>query len=808
MHNQSVDKMRFARASSIVVFTVLFAWLLLGAFRSMVVDPQTTLQGFLKAVPLWVASSYHDQIFLASLTAVALSCLFAAKASRWATGAILTLFYSALVVSICWGFANINLVKILGEPFTFQWLVYGDFLQNEDAKNAMGDAFSLFDLSIISISGLLTLALGQAAARLSLKLAPMIQRVVLAAVVVCFGAALYSTRSYVTAEALPAAKIENPIVHFAESAMFNETPVVLTMKTSTDNTDVATVGERPPETSRFKAPSPNSIKNVLVFMMESVPARYVETFGGKYPVTPTIKRYADRSIRFDNIYANAPSTNYTLFSLFSSMYNDISYYGMTYSHPYLRLDSISNTLSTSGFRTAFFWSADSRFQRVDEFLLNKGLDVVQDFRGQKCAEPTFKLSTKEWKNFDYISDFCSAQSISDWMNADPEKPFFGIMFTAMTHYPYIVNNPMFSARALSSVSGTETHYADDEKFNAYLNALKIGDAALGNVLDSLDRSGKLDSTLVVILGDHGEAFGEHGTYVHASALYDENVHIPLIMINRHLFHGDLDHSVGGIIDIAPTILDILGHPLPKSWQGRSLFSEQRPNRTFFFAPWNGYQFGYRQNDSKVLFNSSTGKLEQYDLKSDPGEKANLFTGDVGARDALIQPIARWVQSQRRRVADMVAFQKKDTSRCAATNIEFDAAGTNYRGPPTLDVLVNGKVISRLDIPGKESTASTPQAIVKELQEASSHTTPFDVDISSVPDPQRIELRFVNDLWAGDAKGGDRNIFIKDVKINGQVQATAKLHIEEKDAGSIDDIGASLYGNGAIWFDGPFVEACR
>jgi lipoteichoic acid synthase len=684
------DNMRFARAGSIVVFTGLFAWLVLGAFRSGVVDPQTTLAGFLKAVPVGIASSYHDQIFLASLAVVALLFLFAARASRWATVAVLALFYVALVVSVCWGFANINLVKTLGEPFTFQWLVYGDFLQNEDAKNAMGDAFNLFDLSIISASALMTLALGQAAARLSLRLGPMAHRVALVAVVGCFGAALYGTWSYVSAEALPAAKIENPIVHFAESAMFNQTPVVLTMKTSADETDVATVGERPPETSRFKAPSPNPIKNVLVFMMESVPARYVETFGGKYPVTPTIKSYASSSIRFDSIYANAPSTNYTLFSLFSSMYNDISYYGMTYSHPYLRLDSISNTLSANGFRTAFFWSADSRFQRVDEFLLNKGLDVVQDFRGQKCAEPTFKLSTKEWKNFDYISDFCSAQSISDWMNADPEKPFFGIMFTAMTHYPYIVNNPMFSAHALASTAGTQDHYSDDEKFNAYLNALKIGDAALGKVLDSLKQSGKLDSTLVVILGDHGEAFGEHGTYVHASALYDENVHIPLILINRHLFHDDVDHSVGGIVDIAPTILDILGRPLPKSWQGRSLFSEQRPDRTFFFAPWNGYQFGYRQGDSKVLFNSTTGKLERYDLKADPAEKSNLFAGDAQARDALIQPIAQWVQSQRRRVAEMVAFQKKNPSGCAVASLEFDAAGTNYQGPPTIEVLVNGK----------------------------------------------------------------------------------------------------------------------
>lgn len=68
-------------------------------------------------------------------------------------------------------------------------------------------------------------------------------------------------------------------------------------------------------------------------MMESVPSRYIETFGGKYPVTPNIKSYASDSLRFDNIYAHTPSTNYSIFSLFSSLYNDISYYGMGQNRP-------------------------------------------------------------------------------------------------------------------------------------------------------------------------------------------------------------------------------------------------------------------------------------------------------------------------------------------------------------------------------------------------------------------------------------------------------------------------------------------
>ncbi|WP_292438777.1 sulfatase-like hydrolase/transferase [Mesorhizobium sp.] len=790
-----------------IICTSLLSWLLLGVYRGVILDPQTTFQGVLASIPMGLAASYYDLILVASLAAATLILLFAAKASRLAFAAIVFLFYLVVVVSLAWGFANINLVKMLGEPFTFQWLVYGDFLQNADAKNAMGDALNMRDAATLGGSIVLVLVLGSAAGRWGHRLSSAGHRAFLIALVLCVGAALAVTGYHVRAEALPAPKIDNPLVYFIQSAWFSSTPVMLAIGAGVDDPDVASVGERPPETSSFKAPAPNPIKNVLIFMMESVPSKYIETFGGKYPITPNIKSYAADSIRFDNIYAHAPSTHYSIFSLLTSMYNDISFYGMTSRYPYLPLDSISNTLSKHDFRTGFFWSADSRFQRVDEFLLNKGLDVIQDYRGQKCATPTFKLSTEQWKNMDYNSDLCTAQSIIDWMNKDSEKPFFGIMFTAMTHYPYISDSPMFSKMTPSAKDRGPMHYVDDEKFNAYLNALKVGDTALGEILESLKQSGKLDSTLVVILGDHGEAFGEHGEYIHASAIYDENVHIPLIMINKRLFHDEVAHPVGGIVDIAPTIFDVLGLPLPKQWQGRSLFSEQRPNKTFFFNPWAGSLLGYREDDRKVIFNATTGKVEEYDLRTDPGERANLFNDGSSDRTALLQPIAGWVQSQKRRMANLVAENEKGAGHCTAMSLEIDAAGTDYQGPPLFDVLVDGKQLAEIAVQGKGSKASTGEERVAELNDAAMGARPFRIDLSGAPNPKSIEIRYVNDQWAGDGLPGDRNLFIKSIKVNGQVVPNGKLHVDEQSHGYTDDSGTAMYTNGSLWVSGPFIEGC-
>lgn len=800
---------RFHHMALQMICTGVLAWLLLSVYRGVILDQPEHWMEVVRAVPAGIAASFYDLVFIGSVTAVAIALLYLARPSRIARILVAVLFYVVIMASLAWGFANINLVKTLGEPFTFQWLVYGDFLQNADARSAMSDAFNLRDFSILWGAILGVILLGYLTARVWRQLSQTAHRFVLGAIVLVVGVAAVGSGYHVEAGALPVNKLQNPVVHFVESVLLSPTPVVLSMPANPNFPDVASVGERPPETSTFKAPDPSPIKNVLVYIMESVPAKYIEPYGGKYAVTPNIKAYAKDAIRFDDIYAHAPSTNYTLFSLFSSLYNDISYYGMTGSNPYLKLDSLSNMLAKNGFRTAFFWSADSRFQRVDEFLLNKGFDVIQDFRGQACDLPTYKLSTDDWKNADYNNDLCTAQSTINWIDQDPNKPFFAMMFTAMTHYPYQVTlDPNASSQSGTAGPVQLVHYSDDEKFNSYLNALRIGDMAFGKILDSLKQSGRLDSTLVVVLGDHGEAFGEHGTFSHASAIYEENVHIPLMFINKNLFHGETDTKIGGIIDIAPTIFDILGLKMPSQWQGRSLFSTDRPNKTFFFAPWRGVQFGYREDDRKVIFNANTGKIEVYDLKSDPGETKNLFGDTVTDATAVLQPIADWVQSQRPRIASLIANQGKVKPGCGIKSIVIDAGGTEYLIPPRFELRLDGKLVSEIDVPGKVSHAATSSDSVAEMKAAATDTRPFTIDLPGDTNPQSIEIRFVNDAWGTPDNPGDRNLFIKSVKVNGVQMPDNRLHADEPSHGYTDDTGTAIYENGSLWISGPFGEACN
>ena len=100
------------------------------------------------------------------------------------------------------------------------------------------------------------------------------------------------------------------------------------------------------------------------------------------------------------------------------------------------------------------------------------------------------------------------------------------------------------------------------------------DAELGRLLDGLATLGLADRTVVMVVGDHGEAFREHGTQYHGFRLYEEEVRVPFIVGD---LGGDLPTpprppAMATTLDVAPTLLDLAGLPIPPTMRGRALFS--------------------------------------------------------------------------------------------------------------------------------------------------------------------------------------------------------------------------------------------
>jgi arylsulfatase A-like enzyme len=181
----------------------------------------------------------------------------------------------------------------------------------------------------------------------------------------------------------------------------------------------------------------------------------------------------------------------------------------------------------------------------------------------------------------------------------------------------------------------------------YLNALHFGDAALGKFLDGLRTRGLDTNTLFVIYGDHGEAFGQHdGNYGHTLAVFEENIHVPLLVALPGAWHeATRVKRIASLVDVAPTLLELLGLKAPADYQGASLL-EPRDRAALFFTDYSLPLAGLRDGRWKLIVELGTARVKLFDLESDPQERRNVAAEHPDR-------VAEW----RRRLEEWSAAQK-------------------------------------------------------------------------------------------------------------------------------------------------------
>ena len=537
-------------------------------------------------------------------------------------------FCGLSLFSLLAAFLNIDVVEQLGRPFNYQWLYYSGFLGSDEARIALAANFSWgqsLNLLALCLAMLLLASLMVMVMRLIRKVKYLPQAVL--AMVFLFAISTLGLAQTTKTWYIEQGKLEHPISSFIRSLWeARSQPALFSM-------EVPTEFQGPVLADSGETMVPGKVKNILLIVLESAGAKYFDLYGAQHAVTPNLNRYFEHSILFENIYAHAPATNKSMVSMLCSVYPWISHQTLTQEKPDFVQPSLSGELRKAGFRTSFFTSSNLDFQQAKEFLANRSFDEVNAFESIPC-EQQFKMA-EEGEGFGSgIDDACLVPYLSAWLDQQSNQAFFSMLWTHQAHYPYFLN-------------GEERDFGvANINYNKYLNAVAHDDAMIGQVIDSLKARDLFDSTLVVIVGDHGEAFGQHGQYGHGTHLYEENLRVPLILINPGLFHGERVSHLGGLVDMAPTILALTDQALPESWQGISLFQRQRENKTFFFAPWSNYLFGCRIDDTKVILDETNQLVEIYDLALDPEEQNNLVGQYTQEQlDTFRLHIASWIQQQ-------------------------------------------------------------------------------------------------------------------------------------------------------------------
>ena len=196
----------------------------------------------------------------------------------------------------------------------------------------------------------------------------------------------------------------------------------------------------------------------------------------------------------------------------------------------------------------------------------------------------------------------------------------------------------------------------DALIGLYDGEIRYTDDALRSMFGELRAMGFLDNCLVVITSDHGEEFDEHGHLDHLGFLYDELLHIPLILVGDSAPRGKVDERLVSTVDILPTILRYARIEVQHLLEGRDLLTSVGGKTTTdeaVFAQFRDIRFGIRTDQWKLIRSlkpyapggSPTGTFtpttELYDLRNDPHEQRNVAEESADVAKALEQRLWAW-----------------------------------------------------------------------------------------------------------------------------------------------------------------------
>lgn len=222
------------------------------------------------------------------------------------------------------------------------------------------------------------------------------------------------------------------------------------------------------------------------------------------------------------------------------------------------------------------------------------------------------------------------------LRAPREGPLFLWAHFYDPHEPYL-EHPEFPPDA---PGGTEQRYDAEVRFT---------DAHLGRLIDALESSGALDEALVVLTGDHGESFGDHGLHYHASALYDEQLRVPLVITGPGVPHAQIRETPVGLQDLSDTLADLLGAPPPAHSQGASFaalvaapLAGDRPPPVFAEVDEDtGLQRMVLIWPWKLIYYVPMHTFELFDLARDPSERVSVFDAVPEVSAELQHVLATW-----------------------------------------------------------------------------------------------------------------------------------------------------------------------
>lgn len=350
--------------------------------------------------------------------------------------------------------------------------------------------------------------------------------------------------------------------------------------------------------------------NIIFVIMESVGARYVfDTSRGNPMPMPFLDKLSREGWYLKNHYSSANFSSKAMFSLLSGLYDFFN--PETFC---MRADSEVPSLYNfvgKNYDSFFVTPGSLSWYFPEAFFKNSGFPEIHSYENLN-----FKIK-EEFHSFGhYIAR--DEQQTADFFSRrlrQAREPFLGVYISFTAHFPYFENGPQY--------------HVLDEKFgliSRYYNNLNLLDHIIEQFFGELKNKGCLDRTLFVIVGDHGQAFGQHhpNNYMHFRYSYNENLETPALLYQPALFTPRTFTRPTSHVDILPTLLDAMRIPYdPMLLDGESLFANRFKRKYLFFYGLEESVSCLEDSGIKIQKSLKQNKCWAYDLKQDPAEETRL-----------------------------------------------------------------------------------------------------------------------------------------------------------------------------------------
>ncbi len=397
-------------------------------------------------------------------------------------------------------------------------------------------------------------------------------------------------------------------------------------------------------------------QNVIIIAVDTLRKDHLGSYGYPRNTSPNIDRFALDGVKFNHCYTPSPLTTPAFSSMLTSLpphKHGAKRNGMSI---FNRTNTLPEFLKNHGYYSGAFisnWTLNKKLTHLD-----RGFDTYTEVLNKRRW---FGIFDKEGE-----APAVNKEAIK-WLYKNKEKRFFLWVHYTEPHEPYVYHEE-FDHDYDEVIPEIYPEGSHQKKIKKYDTEIGFVDFYIGELLRKIKEYGLYEDSLIIFMADHGESLGEHDYYGHGRKLYNSSLQVPLIL----KLPGNCDRNtemndVVSLLDIAPTVLELLGKEIPEEMEGENLFGPGMKERVLYFEAYKGavhretdmnfslkvkpIKYGLLKDSYKLILDD---EFEAYNLEDDHFELHNIYKNP----DRKFAEMTQFLEKFKKDVLDFIEYSKK------------------------------------------------------------------------------------------------------------------------------------------------------